>query len=177
MNKLNARKDSLTGIVMPDLSDHDDPWNDEEAVETLRESLEGSLQNLAMMAAFMCALGASAYFGLPQEGKCFGSWWLGLGHVLLWVSMGSYFLVIMFCVLLAADISGVPNSLLILHLRRVTSHHALTQLLCLVGTFLLAAGYGVDLNERLGCPSFPFALLAAPAFPVCGVFFLGHLNR
>mmetsp|Transcript_36227 Transcript_36227/g.89273 ORF Transcript_36227/g.89273 Transcript_36227/m.89273 type:complete len:112 (-) Transcript_36227:214-549(-) len=48
------------------------------------------------------------------------------------------------------------------------------------GIFLLAIGYGFDLNERVGCEVFPFGLIAAPCFPgatIAVMMFAQHRRR
>lgn len=42
------------------------------------------------------------------------------------------------------------------------------------GIFMLAVGYGLDLNERVGCTAFPYGLIAGPCFPLLTVAVLKY---
>ncbi|GMH71861.1 hypothetical protein TrST_g1473 [Triparma strigata] len=55
--------------------------------------------------------------------------------------------------------------------------HSSPLFLTYAGTFLLATGYGIDLNERVGCPMFPFGIFAAPCFPVAVLGFGIYMRR
>ena len=86
--------------------------------------------------------------------------------------MGSFFLSISATVLLVADLSGVPDALLLRHLNQVV--HRLPTVLTAVGLFLLAAGYGIDVDERANSYSLDdgtaalcyFGVVLAPLFPL-----------
>ena len=67
--------------------------------------------------------------------------------------MAFYFVAIVATVILAQDMSGVPDDLLVSYLRDSTGIHAVPNICTLLGLVLMAAGYGIDLNERLGCGS------------------------
>ena len=90
---------------------------------------------------------------------------------------GFFFLSICFTLALAIDIDGCPDSLLIPHLQDNLAPHSSPLFLTYAGTFLLATGYGIDLNERVGCPMFPFGIFAAPCFPVAVLGFGIYMRR
>jgi len=91
--------------------------------------------------------------------------------------MGFFFLAISFTIALSLDIDGCPDSLLISHLQDNIKAHSSPLFLTYVGTFLLAIGYGMDLNERIGCPAFPFGVAAATCFPIIVLGFGQYLRR
>ena len=55
--------------------------------------------------------------------------------------------------------------MLVFHLKRNVLLYASPLPFAIVGTFLLALGYGMDLDERVGCGIIPFGSVAAPCFP------------
>ncbi|GMI31620.1 hypothetical protein TeGR_g2044 [Tetraparma gracilis] len=146
-------------------------------MQTLRQALKDSLTNIGILTAFLCTLGCAAYVEPTAEPKCYGETGLNLVAIILWISMGMFFLAITCTITLALDIDGVPDSLLIPHLEDNLAAHSSPLFLTYAGTFLLATGYGMDLNERVGCPVFPFGLVAAPCFPVVVLGFVAYMRR
>ena len=85
-------------------------------IEELRANINQSLANMGIVAAFMCALAANVYSNPAKTRDCYGN----AGYVAMiwieWFSMGFFFLGISITVLLASDLSGVPDRLLLRHL-------------------------------------------------------------
>eukprot|EP00930_Biecheleria_cincta_P067318 TRINITY_DN5382_c0_g1_i3.p1 TRINITY_DN5382_c0_g1~~TRINITY_DN5382_c0_g1_i3.p1 ORF type:complete len:207 (-),score=17.97 TRINITY_DN5382_c0_g1_i3:142-762(-) len=140
-------------------------------LKDLRETLNSSLQNLGLVAAFMTALAGAIYTSPAEDPKCFGTtalhWQIGL----CWCSMGMFFFTICATVLLANDVQGIPDDLLLGHLHRVSHWHALPQWATYIGCFMMAMGYGIDIGERRGCAFSVFGLIAAPCFMLAVVAF------
>lgn len=134
--------------------------------QRLRTTLTNSLVNMGLLSAFMCALANGIYANPPDDPKCLGESSVKTVYIIEWVSMGCFFLVIILTVILASDMDGVPDDLLVRHLRANKSLYTLPQPFAYGGLMLLACGYGVDLDERVGCPTFRFGTLAAPCFPL-----------
>ena len=124
----------------------------------------------------MCALAASLYANPSKTTVCYGD--AGYMSViwLEWFSMGSFFLSISVTVLLSADLSGVPDGLLLRHLQRNQRLHATPMVLTAAGLFLLASGYGVDVDERAGCRLKWLGVVLAPCFPIILVAFAAYLR-
>merc|ERR1719247_3386323 len=80
--------------------------------------------------------------------------------------MGMYFICIVACVLLEADMTGVPDDLLLGHLLDTNLLHRLPGVSALMGMFLMTIGYGVDIGERSGCIHTFFGLVMGPMFVV-----------
>jgi hypothetical protein len=114
----------------------------------------------------MCALANGIYVNPPEDPKCRGESGVKTMYIIEWVSMGCFFLVIILTVILASDMDGVPDYLLVRHLKTNLLLYTLPQPFVYVGLMLLACGYGVDLDERIGCPTFRFGTVAAPCFPL-----------
>lgn len=117
--------------------------------EDIRNCIYGNLQNLGVISAFMCALAGNIYVEPVEESECYKSNGLVAMFWLEWVSIGMFFLSISMTFILANDINAVPNSLLLVHLRRTEYLHAIPGALTSIGLFLMAAGYGVDVSFRL----------------------------
>ena len=94
-----------------------------------------------------------------------------------WLSMGLFFVSMCMTVVLAADLDGIPDPLLVRHLRTVHYAHASIPILCFVGVFLLAVGYGVDIGERNGCAFSYFGLATTPLLPLLIVLVWWWLRR
>lgn len=86
--------------------------------------------------------------------------------IIEWVAMGCLFLVIILTVILSTDMDGVPDDLLFKHLHANQLMYTVPQPFAYAGLFLLAVGYGIDIDERIGCPTFSFDTITAPCFPV-----------
>jgi hypothetical protein len=150
--------------------------DDSEVVEKLRVSLRELLQNSSMLAAFMCSLASAVYAQPPTVPLCYNS--VKIAACIQWCAMGSFFLCICACIVLASDIDGVPNDSLAEHLRRTFAFHAVPQLTITAGIFLLSIGYGIDLNDRAGCPNgVPLGLVAGPCCPLAVMLFFWLCRR
>jgi len=136
------------------------------ATQRLRSTLINSFVNQGLLSAFMCALANGIYVNPPEDPKCRGDSGVKTIYIIEWVSMGCFFLVIILTVILASDMDGVPDYLLLRHLKTNLMLYTLPQPFLYVGLMLLACGYGVDLDERIGCPTFRFGTVAAPCFPL-----------
>jgi hypothetical protein len=136
------------------------------SVQRLRTTLTNSLVNMGLLSAFMCALANGIYANPPGDPMCRGESAVRTMTIIEWVSMGCFFLTIILTVILASDMDGVPDDLLVRHLRTNLRLYTAPQAFAYVGLMLLACGYGVDLDERIGCPTFRFGALAAPFFPL-----------
>jgi len=75
-------------------------------------------------------------------------------------------LVIILTVILASHMDGVPDDVVFKHARVNRRVYVGPQPVAYAGLFLLAIGYGIDLNPRIGCPAFMFLIVAAPCFPL-----------
>ena len=142
----------------------------------LRQSINGHLLNVGVLSAFMSSLAASVYVGMPQSPQCLGADAVKVAVTLQWFSMGSFFLAITATVLLASDLAGVPDLLLIEHLRGSLLEQALPSVLAGCGLWLMAIGYGIDLGERNGCAWSVVGIGAAPLFPAVVSGFLFYLR-
>ena len=145
--------------------------------QRLRSALQQSLQNIGILAAFMCALAGQIYVSPPLEGLCYGQTSIDLMLYLEWFAMGFFFISITSTVVLSSDIEGVPDSLLIEHVRGSVLVQAMPHAVTQLGLLVMAVGYGVDLNERVGCEVFPFGLIAAPCFPVGVLGFSAYVKH
>ena len=109
-------------------------------IEELRANINQSLANMGIVAAFMCALAANVYSNPAKTRDCYGN----AGYVAMiwieWFSMGFFFLGISITVLLASDLSGVPDRLLLRHLSQSQLTMTLPSVLTGLGLFCLAAG-------------------------------------
>jgi hypothetical protein len=132
---------------------------------------------MGLLSAFMCALANGIYANPPEDPVCRGAAAVTQMTIVEWVSMGCFFLVIILTVILAADMDGVPDDLLFRHLHANRWLYTAPQPLAYAGLFLLACGYGIDLDERVGCPVFRFGALAAPCFPLLTFFVLKYAQR
>ena len=144
--------------------------------DSLRNDIHDSLRNLGVLSAFMCALAASLYANPSKTTVCYGDAGYMAVIWLEWFSMGSFFLSISVTVLLSADLSGVPDGLLLRHLQRNQRLHATPMVLTAAGLFLLASGYGVDVDERAGCRLKWLGVVLAPCFPIILVAFAAYLR-
>ena len=135
------------------------------SVQRLRTTLTNSLVNMGLLSAFMCALANGIYANPPGDPMCRGESAVRTMTIIEWVSMGCYFLVIMLTIILSTDMDGLPDETLIFHLKRNALFYASPLPFAIAGTFLLALGYGMDLDERVGCGIMPFGSVAAPCFP------------
>ena len=149
----------------------------DESAQRLRLTLSNSLVNMGLLSAFMCALANGIYANPPEDPVCRGAAAVIQMTIVEWVSMGCFFLVIILTVILAADMDGVPDDLLFRHLHANRWLYTAPQPLAYAGLFLLACGYGIDLDERVGCPVFRFGALAAPCFPLLTIGVLKYAQH
>ena len=138
---------------------------------SLRAEINVSLANLGVLSAFMCALAAGLYSSPTEDGTCYGEAGFVAICWLEWFSMGFFFLSISMTVILAADLQGIPDGLLLCHLLDNQKAYAGPTLLTNAALFLLAAGFGIDVDERTsnpnsGCRLKWAGVVLAPMFPV-----------
>ena len=146
----------------------------------LRQYIKNSLQNIGMLAAFMTALAAVVYVDYPGDMVCFGEAALKYQLTLAWLSLAFFFLATIMTVLLLADMDGVPDSILLMHLFHTKWLHSVPPVCVGVGTFLMAFAYGIDIGERLGCAWTLFGMIMAPTFPLmcfCILFYMRYKRR
>ena len=109
-------------------------------IDELRANINQSLANMGIVAAFMCALAANVYSTPAKTRDCYGN----AGYVaMIWIeffSMGFFFLGISITVLLASDLSGVPDRLLLRHLSQSQMTLTLPTVFTAFGLFCLATG-------------------------------------
>jgi len=134
--------------------------------QTLRDTVHAGLQNLGILSAFMTALSGQVYIDAPSEPQCFGIDAVKTQLLMMWMSMGFFFFSMATTVLLAFDLDGIPNQLLVTHLRRSRFLYSLPGLCTLLGIILMCTGYGIDVGERMGCAYSLFGFVAAPMFAV-----------
>ena len=149
----------------------------DESAQRLRLTLSNSLVNMGLLSAFMCALANGIYANPPEDPVCRGAVAVNQMTIVEWVSMGCFFLVIILTVILATDMDGVPDDMLFRHLHANRWLYTAPQPLAYAGLFLLACGYGIDLDERVGCPVFRFGALAAPCFPLLTIGVLKYAQH
>ena len=135
-------------------------------MQQLRTTLTNSLVNMGLLSAFLCALADAIYVSPPLNPKCHGESALVAIHIIEWCAMGGFFLVIVVTVILATDMDGVPDDFIIDHLKNNQILYTSPHLMAHVSIMLLAVGYGMDLDERAGCPHFTMGTIAAPCFPL-----------
>ena len=136
------------------------------SVQQLRTTLTNSLVNMGLLSAFLCALADAIYVSPPLNPKCHGESAVVAIHIIEWCAMGGFFLVIVVTVILATDMDGVPDDIIIDHLKNNQMLYTSPHLMAHVSIMLLAVGYGMDLDERAGCPHFTMGTIAAPCFPL-----------
>ena len=68
--------------------------------------------------------------------------------------------------ILPNDMDGVPDDFLVEHLKSNQILYSSPHPMAHVSIMLLAVGYGMDLDERAGCPHFTMGAIAAPCFPL-----------
>ena len=117
-------------------------------VHGLRDSLNASLQNCAVVAAFMTALAGAIYVTLPEPTKCMSGEAIAVEMALSWVSMGCFVFTIMASVLLLSDLDGLPDEYLPRHIRSIHYFHALPLVFILVGICCMGMSYGIDIAAR-----------------------------
>ena len=136
------------------------------SVQQLRTTLTNSLVDMGLLSAFLCALADAIYVSPPLNPKCHGESAVVAIHIIKWCAMGGFFLVIVVTVVLATDMDGVPDDIIIDHLKNNQMLYTSPHLMAHVSIMLLAVGYGMDLDERAGCPHFTMGTIAAPCFPL-----------
>ncbi len=136
------------------------------SVQQLRSTLSNSLVNTGILSVFLCALADAVYVSPSLNPTCKGAKGVQMVFVIEWCSMACFFLVIVVTVILSTDMEGVPDDLLVAHLKDNILLYSFHYPLAHVGIMLLAVGYGMDLDERVGCLLIPFGAIAAPCFPV-----------
>ena len=131
----------------------------------LRDSINGSLINVGVLAALMMALAGAIYVDPPEPpGKCFGEGMLNAEMTLAWMAMGFFFFSTLASVVFYMDIDGIPPKLLLQHLWDSQILYSLPTLAIALGIFMTAMAYGIDIGERGGCKFFIFGVIAAPCF-------------
>jgi len=138
---------------------------EEDFLETLRTNISINQQNLCLISGFMCSLAGAVYTNPPEEGLCLGDTGVIATSVIQWFAMGFFFLTICGSVLLASDIDGVPDILLVAHLKEIEHIFGCVTICTAVGMWLIAIGYGIDIGERNGCLMTVLGLASAPVFP------------
>lgn len=132
--------------------------------EELRDSVNGSLVNVGVLAALMMALAGAIYVD-PPPGECYGEPLLKVELMLIWIAMGFFFFATIGALVLYMDLEGIPTQLLLTHLSNGAELvYCLPHIATGFGIFLTAIGYGIDIGERAGCPFLIFGLIAAPLF-------------
>jgi hypothetical protein len=121
---------------------------------------------MGLLSAFLCALADAVYVSPPLDPKCHGESAVVAIHIIEWCAMGGFFLVIVLTVILATDMDGVPDDFLVEHLKSNQILYSSPHPVAHVSIMLLAVGYGMDLDERAGCPHFTMGAIAAPCFPL-----------
>ena len=147
-----AEKQSVTN---PDCSE-----NTQLAAE-LRESVIGSHQNVAVVAALMAGM-ASLLYTSPPPGKCFGENAVFAEIVISWMGMAMLTFGAIVSVILLTDIEGVPTDMLLQHLSDSHTLYSLPHGVTALGIFVTAIAYGIDIVERGGCKAFILGAIAAP---------------
>ena len=149
------------------------------SVQQLRNTMSNSLINTAILSVFLCALGDAIYVSPPLDPKCRGETGVQMVYIIEWCSMGCFFLVIVLTFILLTDMDGLPDDFLVNHLQDNIVLYSVHHPLMHVAIMLLAVGYGMDLDERVGCPLFPFGTVAAPCFPLLtfGIMKYAQLRR
>jgi hypothetical protein len=145
--------------------------------EDLRSCVHGNLQNLGVISAFMCALAGNIYTEPVEDPECYEKNGLVIMFWLEWLAMGIFFLSISMTFILSNDINAIPNSLLLVHLRRTELLHAVPGAFTSIGLFLMAAGYGIDIDMRTGCRYTYIGVIAAPLFPASVVGMAWYMKR
>ena len=152
---------------------------DEDEAQQLRDLVMTSLANIGILAAFMCALANAIYTSPPESPRCFGEVAITYIVVIEWLSMAAFFVAMITTVVLAADLDGVPNDKLRRHLdsRPVMFMHVVPQLMVVIGTKILALGYGIDIGERRGCVYSYIFIPGSLSFVVFVVGFAGFARK
>lgn len=150
-----------------------------ELAKELRESINGSLLNVGVLAALMMALAGAIYTDPPDLGECHGEAGLHAQMVITWMAMGFFFFSTISTVVLYMDIDGVPTHLLLNHLYSGRVLFCLPHLATALGIFMTAIAYAIDIGERGGCPFFYFGIVAAPCFvfAIVALWFLCRWRR
>ena len=105
-----------------------------------------------MLAALLLGLGIASYHSASREGNCLpGELGNRIVVVTAWMSAGFFFLSAISSIVLLNDVEGVPNKVLMVHLRRTHWVHCGPTVCVLLGIVSVAVSYIVDIGERLGC--------------------------
>ena len=143
-NRRSSWRQPPPGIAAP-------PADDDvycEDLEGLRTALNAGLQNVGVLAAFMTSLSGAIYVSLPHPNACMGMSWLRAELVLAWMSMGCFFFTIISAVILSDDLDGIPDQLLVRHVRNIRYVHVLPNLGATIGIWTMAIAYGIDIGVR-----------------------------
>jgi len=153
-------------------------------VATTRNRMERFLSFHALTACFLVALAGQIYIESPQiEDAICESWlWKHKVHLICeFTSMGCFFASIMLAMALQLDVDGVPDRVLILHLKSTRTIHKICQVSTYVGVIFMAAGYAIDLTERTGCDFAYYAWACASFFvffsAIAPLFYLRRKRR
>ena len=133
------------GIAAHPANDDDEYCED---LQGLRVALNAGLQNVGVLAAFMTSLSGAIYVSLPHPNACMGMSWLRAELVLAWMSMGCFFFTIISAVILSDDLDGIPDQLLVRHVRNIRYVHVLPNLGATIGIWTMAIAYGIDIGVR-----------------------------
>lgn len=137
----------------------------EKLANEIRDSINGSLINVGVLAALMMALAGAIYVDPPEPpGRCHGEPMLMAEMVIVWMAMGFFFFSTISSVVLYMDLDGIPSDMLLYHLQSSQTPYILPQVATALGIFMTALAYGIDIGERGGCPFFIFGIIAAPCF-------------
>lgn len=100
----------------------------------LRESINSSLLNVGVLSALLMALSGAIYVDpAPPPGECFGEPMLQAEMVIVWISMGLFFVATISTVVLHMDIDGVPTNMLLDHLCSGEIIYSLPHIACALG--------------------------------------------
>ena len=86
---------------------------------------------------------------------------------LLWMSLGCFFLCVCHATVLCGDIDGVPDPLLMGHMKRVNLFYCLPALGLTCGVLFLCASYILHLGMVNGCAYLYFGIAVGPCFLIC----------
>ena len=86
----------------------------EKLANELRDSINGSLINVGVLAALMMALAGAIYVDPPEPpGRCHGEPMLMAEMVIVWMAMGFFFFSTISSVVLYMDLDGIPSDMLL----------------------------------------------------------------
>ena len=155
-------------------------WDPASLASQLRLSITATMQTYTTISCFLCALSVVVYVETPEKSRCelmdLDSFATAMG-VVAWAAIAMFTAAIGLSILVVFDIDGVPDELLLLHLKQSVGLYNLPLISLISGLALNIVAFVIDAGLRLGCNVIGgLSVLAGLCFIlVVGMFF--YLRR